>query len=56
MTVIGPTPLLAAYFVILGQIIPQMGSQYSRLSSRTYTILFCTCVRGILGIKVFIDG
>ncbi|ETW76316.1 lipid-translocating exporter [Heterobasidion irregulare TC 32-1] len=43
MTIIGPTPLLAANFVLLGQIIPILGSQYSRLTAKTYTIVFCTC-------------
>lgn len=35
MTIIGPTPLLAANFVLLGQIIPILGSQYSRLTAKT---------------------
>jgi len=42
-TLIAPTPLAAANFVILGKIIGQLGSRYSRLSPRWYTIVFCTC-------------
>ncbi|KAG2040870.1 RTA1 like protein [Suillus americanus] len=40
-TIIAPTPLVAANFIILGRIITQVGPQYSRLTPRTYTILFC---------------
>jgi hypothetical protein len=42
-TILGPTPLLAANFVIFGTIIRHLGPQYSRLSPKWYTILFCTC-------------
>jgi len=42
-TILGPTPLLAANFVIFGIVIQRLGTQYSRLSPRWYTILFCTC-------------
>ncbi|KAF9479945.1 RTA1 like protein, partial [Pholiota conissans] len=42
-TIIAPTPLLAANFVIFGAIIQLLGTQYSRLSPKWYTILFCTC-------------
>lgn len=31
----GPTPLLAANFVIFGRIIHRLGTQYSRLSPKT---------------------
>jgi hypothetical protein len=41
-TILGPTPLIAATFVILGKVIEQLGSSYSRLSPRMYTIFFCT--------------
>ncbi|KAJ2915435.1 hypothetical protein MD484_g4983, partial [Candolleomyces efflorescens] len=41
-TIIAPTPLLAATFVIFGEIIRRIGQTYSRLSPRTYTVLFCT--------------
>lgn len=42
-TIIAPTPLLAANFVIFGSIIQRLGTSYSRLSPKWYTILFCTC-------------
>ncbi|KJA24345.1 hypothetical protein HYPSUDRAFT_136304 [Hypholoma sublateritium FD-334 SS-4] len=42
-TILGPTPFLAANFVIFGALIRRLGTQYSRLSPRMYTILFCTC-------------
>ncbi|KAH6908163.1 RTA1 like protein-domain-containing protein [Coprinopsis sp. MPI-PUGE-AT-0042] len=42
-TIIGPTPLLAANFVIFGRIIRRLGSPYSRITARWYTIIFCTC-------------
>ncbi|RDB16093.1 Uncharacterized protein C17G6.02c [Hypsizygus marmoreus] len=41
-TIIGPTPLLAANFVILGKIIEHLGPTYSRLSPKWYAIVFCT--------------
>ena len=34
-TIIAPTPLIAANFMILGQIMNRMGQSYSRLSART---------------------
>lgn len=40
-TIIAPTPLVAANFIILGRVITQIGSQYSRLTPRLYTIVFC---------------
>jgi hypothetical protein len=40
-TIIAPTPLVAANFVILGKVIAQIGPQYSRLTPRIYTIIFC---------------
>ncbi|KAF8170088.1 RTA1-like protein [Pholiota molesta] len=42
-TILGPTPFLAANFVIFGAMIQRLGTQYSRLSPKMYTILFCTC-------------
>ncbi|THH01813.1 hypothetical protein EW026_g958 [Hermanssonia centrifuga] len=42
-TIIAPTPLVAANFVILGQLIVRLGSRYSRLNGKWYTIVFCTC-------------
>lgn len=41
-TILGPTPLIAAAFVVLGRIIERLGTSYSRLSPRMYTILFCS--------------
>lgn len=41
-TVIAPTPLVAANFIILGKIINQLGPQYSRLTPNMYTIVFCS--------------
>jgi len=38
-----PTPLIAANFVILGQLIRRLGSCYSRLSAKWYTIVFVSC-------------
>ncbi|KAJ3488238.1 hypothetical protein NLI96_g2984 [Meripilus lineatus] len=42
-TIIAPTPLVAANFVILGQLIRRLGPKYSRLSPIWYTIVFVTC-------------
>lgn len=42
-TILAPTPLVAASFVILGQCIRRLGGQYSRLSAKWYTIVFCSC-------------
>ncbi|KAI0057327.1 RTA1-domain-containing protein [Artomyces pyxidatus] len=42
-TIIAPTPLVAANFIMLGQIIRRLGARYSRLSARWYTILFVSC-------------
>ncbi|KAI0635442.1 RTA1-domain-containing protein [Trametes polyzona] len=42
-TIIAPTPLIAANFVILGQVIKRLGQQYSRLNAMWYTIIFCSC-------------
>ncbi|KAF5323767.1 hypothetical protein D9619_012895 [Psilocybe cf. subviscida] len=39
-TIIAPTPLLAANFVIFGRIIRKLGAGYSRLRPRLYTIIF----------------
>lgn len=41
-TVLAPTPLVAANFVILGKIINQFGSQFSRLTPNMYTVVFCS--------------
>ncbi|KAF9559141.1 RTA1-domain-containing protein [Agrocybe pediades] len=42
-TIIAPTPLLAASFVIFGEIIKMLGPCYSRISAKWYTIIFSTC-------------
>ncbi|KAI8990402.1 RTA1-domain-containing protein [Trametes punicea] len=42
-TIIAPTPLIAASFIILGEIIQRMGPDYSRLNSKWYTIIFLSC-------------
>jgi len=42
-TIVAPTPLLAANFVLLGRIIRTLGPSYSRLSPKWYTIIFFTC-------------
>ncbi|KIJ68477.1 hypothetical protein HYDPIDRAFT_106676 [Hydnomerulius pinastri MD-312] len=41
-TILAPTPLVAANFIILGKIITRLGPQYSRLSPKLYTIIFCS--------------
>ncbi|KAH7916452.1 RTA1 like protein-domain-containing protein [Hygrophoropsis aurantiaca] len=41
-TILAPTPLVAANFVILGKIIGQLGTRYSRLTPKWYTIIFCS--------------
>jgi len=42
-TIIGPTPLLAANFVIVEHIIVRLGTSFSRLSPKWYLIIFCSC-------------
>ncbi|KAF5383243.1 hypothetical protein D9615_004860 [Tricholomella constricta] len=42
-TILAPTPLVAANFIILGRIVRKLGTAYSRLPPRWYTIVFCTC-------------
>ncbi|KAG1741867.1 RTA-like protein [Suillus paluster] len=41
-TIIAPTPLVAANFIVLGKTITQVGPQFSRLTPKMYTILFCS--------------
>ncbi|KZP25058.1 RTA1 like protein [Athelia psychrophila] len=41
VTIIAPTPLVAANFIILGRIVHKLGARYSRLSPKWYTIIFC---------------
>lgn len=40
-TIIAPTPLIATNFLILSRIIGRLGPQYSRLSPKLYSIIFC---------------
>ncbi|CAK5276128.1 unnamed protein product, partial [Mycena citricolor] len=42
-TIIAPTPLLAATFVIFSRIIGRLGPAYSRVSPKTYTAIFIPC-------------
>ncbi|KAJ8522070.1 hypothetical protein ONZ45_g1285 [Pleurotus djamor] len=42
-TILAPTPLVAANFIILGRIISRLGPVYSRLSPKWYTIIFLSC-------------
>ncbi|KAG5353335.1 hypothetical protein C0989_008059 [Termitomyces sp. Mn162] len=42
-TIMAPTFLLAANFVIFGHIIERLGTSYSRLPPKWYSILFITC-------------
>lgn len=42
-TILAPTPLVAANFIILGRIIARLGPTYSRLSPKWYTIVFLSC-------------
>ncbi|KAF7354226.1 hypothetical protein MVEN_01110400 [Mycena venus] len=42
-TIISPTPLLAASFIILARVIHQLGTSYSLLTPKWYTILFLPC-------------
>ncbi|KZT38831.1 RTA1-domain-containing protein [Sistotremastrum suecicum HHB10207 ss-3] len=41
-TIIAPTPLIAANFVILGRMIEQLGPEYNRIGPHMYTIIFCS--------------
>ncbi|TFY66736.1 hypothetical protein EVG20_g4352 [Dentipellis fragilis] len=56
-TIIGPTPLLATNFIILGRLIGRLGPQYSRLPPKIYSIIFTGCdvvaliVQGFGGVK-----
>ncbi|KAF7371394.1 hypothetical protein MSAN_00776000 [Mycena sanguinolenta] len=42
-TIIAPTPLLAATFVIMARVIDQLGTSYSRLTPMGYTLVFLPC-------------
>ncbi|KAK7041584.1 envelope glycoprotein [Paramarasmius palmivorus] len=41
--IIGPTPLLAANFVLFGRLVRLLGTEYSRLPPRLYTWIFTSC-------------
>ncbi|PCH39363.1 RTA1-domain-containing protein [Wolfiporia cocos MD-104 SS10] len=43
LTILAPTPLVAANFIMLGQCIRRLGQQYSRLSAKRYTAIFLSC-------------
>ncbi|KAK0203207.1 RTA1-domain-containing protein [Desarmillaria ectypa] len=55
-TILAPTPLLAANFVILEKLIQHLGTEYSRLSPKAYMILFCTCDVISLVVQAFGGG
>ncbi|KAK0488432.1 RTA1-like protein [Armillaria novae-zelandiae] len=55
-TILAPTPLLAANFVILEKLIQHLGTGYSRLSPRAYMILFSTCDILSLVVQAFGGG
>ncbi|KAJ3899004.1 RTA1 like protein [Lentinula edodes] len=42
-TIMGPTPLLAANFIILAGVIRKLGDCYCQLSPRLYSIIFLSC-------------
>ncbi|KAI0092753.1 RTA1-like protein [Irpex rosettiformis] len=42
-TIISPTPLLAANFIIFSRLVSLLGTQYSRLSPVWYSRIFLTC-------------
>ncbi|KAF9074170.1 RTA1 like protein-domain-containing protein [Rhodocollybia butyracea] len=42
-TILAPTPFVAGNFLILGRIINRLGTKYSRLPPRWYSIIFCSC-------------
>ncbi|KAI0047690.1 RTA1-like protein [Auriscalpium vulgare] len=42
-TILAPTPLVGANFILLGRIIRRLGPRYSRLNSKLYSSVFLTC-------------
>ncbi|KAJ7300812.1 RTA1-like protein, partial [Mycena albidolilacea] len=42
-TIIAPTPLLAASFMIMSRLVERLGASYSRLTPKWYTIIFLPC-------------
>ncbi|KAF9071695.1 RTA1 like protein-domain-containing protein [Rhodocollybia butyracea] len=53
-TIVGPTPLLAANFIILSRLIRKLGEGYSRLSPRLYSRIFVSC--DVFGFFVQVGG
>ncbi|KAF9004321.1 RTA1-domain-containing protein [Cyathus striatus] len=43
VTVLAPTPLIGANFIIMGRIIRRLGPAYSRLSPKLYSTIFLSC-------------
>ncbi|KAF9260772.1 RTA1-domain-containing protein [Marasmius fiardii PR-910] len=41
--VLGPTPILAANFVVFGRMVGLLGQEFSRLRPRLYTYIFLSC-------------
>ncbi|TFK73782.1 RTA1-domain-containing protein [Pluteus cervinus] len=55
-TIVSPTFILAANFIIFGRIINLLGSGYSRLPSKLYSRIFLTCDVLSLGIQAVGGG
>jgi len=55
-TIVSPTPLLAANFIVFGRIIDLLGSRYSRLGPHLYTKVFLTCDVVALVVQAFGGG
>ncbi|KAF9071719.1 RTA1-domain-containing protein [Rhodocollybia butyracea] len=53
-TIVGPTPLLAANFIILSRLIRKLGESYSRLGPRLYSRIFVSC--DVFGFFVQVGG
>ncbi|KAF9071717.1 RTA1-domain-containing protein [Rhodocollybia butyracea] len=53
-TIVAPTPLLAANFIILSRLIRKLGEGYSRLSPRLYSRIFVSC--DVFGFFVQVGG
>ncbi|KAI0335222.1 RTA1-domain-containing protein [Cubamyces sp. BRFM 1775] len=43
VTIIAPSPLVAALFILFGRISERLGAQYGRLSPMWYSVIFLTC-------------
>ncbi|KAF9071722.1 RTA1 like protein-domain-containing protein [Rhodocollybia butyracea] len=53
-TIVAPTPLLAANFIILSRLIKKLGESYSRLGPRLYSRIFVSC--DVFGFFVQVGG